>query len=146
MNLLVAVDFSDTSRLIVDTVRGLAKSTFAKVWLLHVAEPDPDFVGYDADPTEMRDVVAKHYHDEHRQLQTFAQELRAAGLDCEALLIQGATVETVLDQAVKLSATMLVIGSHGKGAVRRLLLGSISEGVLHKSKIPVLVVPTPVPG
>ena len=142
MELLVAVDFSDSSRIVIEYVTDLAKALSGKVWLLHVAEPDPEFVGYDVDPPEMRDAVARRFHQEHQQIQQLSQELRSNGLDCEALLIQGPTVETILREIEKLSVDMVIIGSHGKGILRHLLVGSTSGGVLQKSSVPVLVVPT----
>lgn len=142
MKLLVAVDFSDSSRIVIGYVKDLAKALSGKIWLLHVAEPDPEFVGYDVDPPEMRDAVARRFHREHQQIQQLSQELRSEGLDCEALLIQGPTVETILREIKKLSVDMVVVGSHGKGVLRHILVGSTSEGVLQKSSVPVLVVPT----
>ena len=142
MELLVAIDFSDSSRNVLDYVTDLAIAVSGKIWLLHVAEPDPEFVGYDVDPPEMRDVIARRFHKEHQQIQDLSQEFRSKGLDCEALLIQGSTVETILRQSKKLSVDMVVVGSHGKGILRHLLVGSISEGVLKQSSVPVLVVPT----
>ncbi|MDH5428205.1 MAG: universal stress protein [Nitrospirota bacterium] len=142
MQLLVAVDFSDSSRIVIEYVTDLANVVCGKIWLLHVAEPDPEFVGYDVDPPEMRDVIARRFHKEHLQIQQLSQELRSKGLDCEALLIQGPTVETILRESKKLSVDMVVVGSHGKGILKHLLVGSTSEGVLHQSSIPVLVAPT----
>ncbi|MDH5586970.1 MAG: universal stress protein [Nitrospirota bacterium] len=142
MQLLVAVDFSDSSRIVIEYVTDLANVVCGKIWLLHVAEPDPEFVGYDVDPPEMRDVIARRFHKEHLQIQQLSQELRSKGLDCDALLIQGPTVETILRESKKLSVDMVVVGSHGKGILKHLLVGSTSEGVLHQASIPVLVVPT----
>ena len=68
--------------------------------------------------------------------------LREAGLETTALLLQGATVETLLKEASKLDIDMIVVGSHGRGAMHQLLVGSVSEGVIHASECPVLVVPT----
>ena len=142
MQLLVAVDFSDSSRIVIEYVTDLANVVCGKIWLLHVAEPDPEFVGYDVDPPEIRDVIARRFHKEHLQIQQLSQELRSKGLDCDALLIQGPTVETILRESKKLSVDMVVVGSHGKGILKHLLVGSTSEGVLHQSSIPVLVAPT----
>ena len=136
MNILAGIDFSESAQKIIDQTVMLAKALNAKIWLIHVAEPDPAFVGYEADPEVMRDVVAKKYHEEHRDLQA------SDGLDCVALLVQGATVATLLREAAHLPAALIVIGSHGKGALKRLLIGSTSEGILHASEIPVHIVPT----
>ena len=142
MQLLVAVDFSNFSRIVIDYVADLAEALSGKVWLLHVAEPDPEFVGYDVDPPEMRDAVARRFHKEHQHIQQLSQELRSKGLDCEGLLIQGPTVETIIREIKKLSVDMVVLGSHGKGLLKSILVGSTSEGVLRNSFVPVLVVPT----
>lgn len=142
MNILVGVDFADSARKVIAQAALLARALGAKLWLLHVAEPDPEFVGYKGDPTVMRDDVAEKYHEEHRQLQAISQTLRDEGLDCVALLVQGATVETILREATNLSADMIVVGSHGKGVLKRLLIGSTSEGILHHCEIPLHLVPT----
>ncbi len=57
------------------------------------------------------------------------------------MLLQGATIATVLTEADRLEANLLVIGSHGHGAVYDLLVGSVSEGLVRRSKRPMLVVP-----
>jgi nucleotide-binding universal stress UspA family protein len=122
------------------------------VWLLHStkAEPadlylagqEPDSMGLAADPQLVRDSLAKRFHDEHRRLQEIAERLRKAGLDATALLVEGAAVETTLREAAKLDVDMIVVGSHGRGKMHQLLLGSVSEGILHRSECPVLIVPT----
>jgi len=142
MKLLVGVDLSGSTEKIVKKVEDIAKSLSAKVWLLHVAEPEPDYVGFDMETEAVRDAIAKRFHGEHRQIQEIADRLRKAGLDTTALLVQGATVETMLNEASKLDVDMIVVGSHGRGAMYQLLVGSVSEGVLHGSEYPILVVPT----
>ena len=112
------------------------------VYVLHTAEPEPDFVGYDAGPDVVRGQVAKEYRQEHRAVQKLADGLREQGIDATALLIQGPTVATTLNQADKLGADLIVVGSHGRSAIYDVLVGSYSAGVLRKSKVPVLVVPT----
>ena len=107
-----------------------------------MAEPDSDFVGWDAGPQSVRDSVARKFHNEHRQVQQLADQLREAELDTTALLVQGATVEKILEEASRLNVDMIVLGSHGRNAAFQLLVGSVSDGVLHKSKCPVLIVPT----
>ncbi|MEN8259269.1 MAG: universal stress protein [Pseudomonadota bacterium] len=142
MKILASIDLSESSKIVVEQAKALAKACSAKIWLLHVAAPNPDFVGYEVDTKTMRDVVAERFHKEHQMLHRLGEEFRGEGLDCTALLVQGPTVETILSQAEKLSPDMIVLGSHGKGVIKQLLIGSTSEEVLHKSKIPVLVVPT----
>jgi len=58
-----------------------------------------------------------------------------------ALLVQGPTTETILGEAEKLAADLIVVGSHGHGALARAIVGSTSRSLLGKAKVPVLVVP-----
>lgn len=142
MKILVCVDLSVSTEVIVNTIEELAKSLTAQVWLLHNAVPEPGHVEFKVDPLAARETLAKKFHAEHRQIQSFAERLRNAGIEATALLVHGATVETILQEASDVDADMIVVGSHGKGAMYQLLLGSVSEGVLHKSSLPVLVIPT----
>ena len=142
MKILVAVDLSTSTKKILKTVEVIAEALSAKVWLLHVAAPEPDFVGWEAGPQTVRDSQAEEFHDQHRHIQEIADRLRGKGLDTTALLIQGATADKILEEASKTKANMIVVGSHGRGTAYNLIVGSVSEAVLRKSECPVLVVPT----
>ena len=141
MNILVSVDFSDATPRILRAAGRLTRALSGKLWLLHVAEPEPEFVGYEAGPDVVRDQVAREYRDEHRRIQEYADAMRDEGLAVTALLIRGAIVETVIAEAERLDADLLIVGSHGYGAVYDLLVGSVSRGILKHANIPVLVVP-----
>jgi nucleotide-binding universal stress UspA family protein len=141
LNILVAVDLSGATTRVMQVAERIARSMEGAVWVLHVAEAEPDFVGYDAGPEVVRDQVAKEFREEHRAVQNHASTLREAGVEATALLIKGPIVDTVLKEAARLEADLLIVGSHGFGALYDLLVGSSSRGILKKSKIPVLVVP-----
>ena len=140
MSALVAVDFSEVTQKQMETVIRLLADR--AVFVLHVAEPDPDFVGFQAGPHEVRDQIAAEYREEHQAVQALADRLRSEGIDATALLVQGPTAATVLDQAERLEADLIVVGSHGRSAVYDLIAGSISAEVIRKSTVPVLVVPS----
>ena len=141
MNILVAVDLSPASSRVVEAAGRVAKLTGAKVYVLHAAEPEPDFVGYDAGPEVVRTQVTHELRREHRDVQALAEKLRNDGLDATALLVRGPTVETTLKEADNLEAELIVVGTHGHGAVYDVLIGSYSAGIIRRSKLPVLVVP-----
>lgn len=141
MKLLIAVDFSATFDSVIAYAGKLGSLLNAKMWLLHVAEPNPELVGREVASQALRDLAAKELHEEHSQLQRAGDELRKAGLDCVALHIQGDTATTILAEAEKLGIDMIVLSSQGKSTVKKLFLGSTCEDVIKKSTIPVLVVP-----
>lgn len=141
MNVVVAIDFSSVSERQLAVVGRLARQD-RHIYLLHVAEPEPDFVGFQTGPDVVRDQMAEQFHREHEQIQAMAQRLRDDGREATALLVQGPTVATILRQTEKLGADLIVVGSHGHGAVFDMLVGSISSEVIRRSPVPVLVVPS----
>lgn len=141
MRLLVPLDLSSATERVLATAIKLSRAMHANVILLHVAAPEPDFVGYGAGSPAVRDQVAHEHREEHRQLQAHAQALRDLGVDCTALLIQGATADTILNEAARLEADLIVMATHGHGAMFDLLVGSISHAVLRQGRVPVVMVP-----
>lgn len=141
-NIIALVDFSDVTEAVVREAAELAKALRCAVYLLHVAAPDPDFVGYEAGPKSVRDTVAQKVRKEHLDLQSLEGGLKGEGIEAHALLVQGPTVEKALAEIERLKACRVVMGSHGHGALRHLLVGSVTEGILRKAKCPVVVVPS----
>jgi nucleotide-binding universal stress UspA family protein len=141
MNILAAVDFSPVTEQVLQTLEQVAATFPSQIWLVHVAPPDPDFVGYGTGPDVVRGQVAVEHRERHLKLQNLADRLRSAGVKTTALLLQGSTVETIMKEAGRLSASLIVLGSHGHSAVYDLLVGSVSEGIVRASKLPVLLVP-----
>lgn len=142
MNILVAIDLSDASQEILDNAKTLALALSARVWLLHVAEPEPEFVGYRAGPQSVRDQVAHKFHKERDELQKEVDNFRKSGIDTTALFVQGPTIDVIYRESKKLDIDIIIVGSHGHGGVYHLVFGSVSEGVLKKSSCPVMVIPT----
>ena len=149
MKILVAVDFSDITDKVLSHAARLAEATRGALVLMHIAEPAPDHIAYDMDPgtpyaidpAELRDGLAKRFHQEHKALQDHAEALRQRGIECKALMVQGETVDMLLAEADKMQVDFIVAGSHGKGLLGQLLLGSTSEKLLRNSRLPVHIIP-----
>lgn len=141
MKLLVATDFSAQTKKVLDVGRRLALALDAELWVLHVAGPEPAFKTYTAGERQDREETAAEYREEHRLIQEAADSMRDAGVDATALLVQGQPAKVILSEADKLSADLIIMGSHGFGAVFKMLLGSVSSSVLKRSRRPVLIVP-----
>ena len=142
MKILVCVDLSKSTETIVNKIEELTRSLSARVWLLHNAVPEPDTLEFKVDPIAARESLAKKFHVEHLEIQKLAERLRKAGVEATALLVHGKTIDVILKEAADLDVDMIAVGSHGRGAMYQLLVGSISEDVLHRSRLPVLVIPT----
>lgn len=92
------MDFSPVTDRVIETAVGLPRAVHGGITLLHVARPEPDFIGYEAGPQSVRDRVAAEFRGQRHTLQDLANRIRAAGI-------------------------------------------SVSEGVIRRSPVPVLVVP-----
>ena len=141
MNILVAVDLSPASAIVVEAAHGIADLTGVTVYVLHAVETEPDFLVPEGDPEFVQREIAKLFPVEHGRTRALADKLIEDGLDATAILVCGSGVDSTLRQAESLDAGLIVIGTHGRGAVYDVLIGSYSVSMIRKSKLPVLVVP-----
>jgi nucleotide-binding universal stress UspA family protein len=141
MTVLACVDLSPITPAVVACGAELARALATELVLLHVAPPDPDFVGYAAGPQSVRDQVAARLREEHRELEAHARALEDGSLAVQPLMIQGSTADGILTQAQKLGARLIVLGSHGHGKLHDLLVGSVTDAVLRRAAVPVVIVP-----
>ncbi|MCA0131004.1 universal stress protein [Winogradskyella alexanderae] len=140
-NILIPIDFKGNEHLLLDKALEFASNLKSKVWLLHVAAPDPDYVGFEAGPQSARDHRANKLKEERRQIQGFAKKFEEKGIDAEALLIQGITVETILEKTETLNIDLIIMGYQTYSLFYKIIFGSVSDSLIKKSNIPVLVVP-----
>lgn len=142
MKLLAAIDFSPVTEKILEKIKELHPKMKPRLWLIHVVQPDPDFIGYEVGPVTERDFMAKQFKNKHKKIQAVAEKLKEDGIESTPLLLQGATVETIINEGHKVNADFIIIGSHGHGMMYNLLVGSIGNGLLKNSPIPLLIIPS----
>ncbi|MCB9364314.1 MAG: universal stress protein [Flavobacteriales bacterium] len=140
-NILVTIEFEDQSDVLMEKATEIAAKYGAKVWLVHVAAPEPDFVGYGTGPQYIRDTLAQDLREEHRILQKYADEMKNNGVEAEGLLVQGSTVETIITESEKLNIDMIVIGHHKRSFLYHLFMTGTDESLIEQSNIPVLTIP-----
>lgn len=137
--ILVPVDFSDVTEKVVATATSLAGAFDSSVILVHVAEPEPQFVGYDPGPLGVRVSVPVDPQVDQRRLEALKQKFDGANV--LALNVEGSVPDEILDLALEHAATVIVMGSHGHGAFYNLFVGSVTQAVLKGAACPVLIVP-----
>ncbi len=143
----VAVDGSKTSDAALDEAAKLAREMGATLLLLHVCEEMPivwEPEGMGAIPmVEIEKAIA----DSGRALlEKCRQKLAGQNIAAEMKLVEtydGRVGYVIAQEAQKLKADLLVVGSHGRSAIDRLLLGSVAEGVSRSAAMPVLLVRAP---
>lgn len=109
------------------------------VSVAHAALPAVGYIGYG-----YTNIVAELSEAEHHRIEkllaTTAATACAAGVSCLTVAADGFAVEAICRIAAERDARLIVVGSHGWGATRRLLSGSVSTGLVHSAPCPVLVV------
>lgn len=140
-NILATIGFYDNENLVMDKAFEIANAFKAKVWLLHVVSPEPEFVGFGVGPQYVRDSRALELRKERKLLGQYAEDLRLKGVKAEGLLMKGSTIELIMKEAEKLSIDLIVTGHHDHNFVYKAFFGSVASGVINKTKIPVLLVP-----
>jgi nucleotide-binding universal stress UspA family protein len=139
--ILAAVDRSKTSEAVVAAAAVVARGADASVLLVSVAPREPDAFGRQVVRKVITEPVPSSLRERHELLVRLAARLREAGIACETLMVRGDPGPTLIDEARRAKASLIVMGSHGRGALYRNLIGSVSETVLRDGRFPVLVVP-----
>jgi nucleotide-binding universal stress UspA family protein len=144
---LLPTDGSETAEKAIAFAARLFENTPCKVTLLSVVE-EPVYSAFWSDgliapevlmppPEELREELDKRAEE---MLSESAKPLRDAGLDVQPKIRFGNSAAEVLQEAEEGDYDMIVMGSHGRGALGGFLLGSVSNRVAHHAKCPVLIV------
>jgi nucleotide-binding universal stress UspA family protein len=136
--ILIAVDESAFAAHAADVGFELARSLGAEVALIHAV--DPSIVAYAPEGgIPAGELVTLAQQDGRRLLAAFAQRASLQPAPLEFIHV-GKTAAEIVKAAKDWPADLIVIGSHGRGGIDRLLLGSVAEAVMRHAACPVLVV------
>jgi len=141
--ILAPIDFSPVSDRVIAEAASLARALDGRVVLLNVTAPviiAADYTAFIQSIAEITDLTAKAAA---KELAKIEDRLESEFTRTESVQLTGAAVPAIIDQATKLEADYIVIGSHGHTAFFDLLVGSTASGVLKRSPCPVVVVPAP---
>ena len=134
--ILFASDGSEDSELAATTAVGLAKITGSELHVLHVAPAFPDYFE-PSDPDEPGPTEREGRRILDEQVNKIEN---VGGAVAQSHLRMGGAAEEVIDLAEELQTGLIVLGSRGRGRIRRALMGSVSDSVVRHAHCPVLVV------
>jgi nucleotide-binding universal stress UspA family protein len=139
--ILVPIDGSDASLRALDEAAKLARLCRARVDLLHIVEATSG--GFEPPEVYLEDILPRFIERGQKLLSDKAEALRAQGLAVDTLLIEGGTErvsDLIIEQVRVRGDELIVLGTHGRRGVTRLMMGSDAEQVARISPVPVMLV------
>ena len=143
-NLLVAIDACDAANIaspIMEKTIELAHAFSSKVWIIHIVPDLHRPAPFNVDSKVMRRDIADELCKEHEVLQRLAQCLRNRDIDAKALLIEGATIKTIVKESDRLDIDLILLGCHRHGLAYGVITEFTEEGLLSKCPCPIMFVP-----
>ncbi len=143
--IITAIDFSDASEGVLQNACKLATVYGTTLHIIHVIEPEPSYSAYGLTPEEFPAIHTFRDESQKRaeaRLNHAVSEARQHVKDVRADLIIGSPLHAIIDYIKEHKADLVVIGTHGHGAIAALLIGSVAEGLVRKAICPTLVIPS----
>lgn len=137
--ILCAVDFSDHSPVVADYASTLAKTMGAEILCLYVAPSLDQYVGFHVPPSSIENFVGEIVSGADSTMETFIAE-NFKDVTVNGKVVTGYAAEEILSLSESEGADMVVMGTHGRAGIDRILFGSVAEKVVKSAKCPVLTV------
>jgi nucleotide-binding universal stress UspA family protein len=141
-SILLPTDFSDCGNYALSYAASLARTFEASIICVHVIEPMVPTVGYSGmtEPLPIADISGQLEDSAERELPKIAECEECAGLEVEELIVHGEASSEIVRVAKDRRVDLIVISSHGRTGLGRILFGSTAEAVVRHASCPVLVV------
>ena len=140
-NIVLPVDFSDTTDVLIDGAVDFAKEVMGKICLIHVAPADIGFAIGDMGFQYFPEIEKSEIAEELSKLNELQKRIESKGVGCEHILKQGVSADIILNYAKEKNASYIVMGSHGRSGIYDVFVGSLTKDITKNSPIPVVVVP-----
>lgn len=137
--ILLATDGSDTAQLATRHAVALARQAGAALIAAYAVDTHAAFLG----GIHRDEVLHELRQDGRRALAAVVELAREAGVEVHTELSEGRPGEVIVGEAGRAEADLIVLGSYGQGRLANILLGSVSQYVLHHAHVPVCVVRPP---
>ena len=140
-HILVPVDGSETSQVAVSRAIELAKAFGSRVTVIYVIDPYP-FTGVGTDfAYGQAEYLSAAMAEANAAVKAARDAMTGAGVTVDSLVVEAHTAwRGIVEAGLSQEADLIVMGSHGRSGLEKLVLGSVAQAVLSHTKLPVLVV------
>lgn len=144
-SILLPTDFSECANFALPYATGIARATGATLICVHVVETVVPAVGYSgmSEPLPIGDLSEQLEESAERELPKIGECDECAGLDVEEVIVHGEAATEIVRVARERGVDLIVVSSHGRTGLGRMLFGSTAEAVVRHATCPVLVVKPP---
>lgn len=140
-HILVPVDGSETAYAAIGQAADLAKAFNAKITAVQVLTLDPYIAAEYITAQQTNDLIERARKSLEKDLADAKAKFLELGVEVETQLLEGQSISAEIVKASQTSnADLIVIGSHGRTGIKKLLLGSVAQSVLAEATAPVLIV------
>jgi nucleotide-binding universal stress UspA family protein len=137
--MLCAVDLSEHSKQVAKYAAMLAKATGAQLIVMYTAPSLSQYVGFHVPPNTIDTFVGEIVSGAEKAMETFVAE-NFAGLPVTSKVLVGYAAEEIVNRADEENVDMIVMGTHGRKGIDRILFGSVAEKVVKNARQPVLTI------
>ncbi|EKO38044.1 MAG: universal stress protein UspA-like protein [Solidesulfovibrio magneticus str. Maddingley MBC34] len=137
--IVCAVDFSEGSPRVAEYAATLAKATGASLVCVYIAPSLAEYVGFNVPQAALDSFVGDVVSSAGQTMDAFVAE-HFAGLPAKGLVLAGYPAEEILAAAEEQHADLIVMGTHGRTGIDRIIFGSVAEKVVKSARCPVLTV------
>jgi nucleotide-binding universal stress UspA family protein len=136
---VVAVDFSDESTYIAEYARLFAEKFDAELIVVYAAPSLNQYVGFHVPPNTIESFVGEIVTGAEKSMDNFLEK-HFSGIKTTGKVVTGFAAEEILEIAAEAKADLIIMGTHGRTGIDRILFGSVAAKIVRGADIPVLTV------
>ncbi len=137
--IICALDLSEHSKTVAEYACMLAKAMNASIVAVYAAPTLTQYTGFHVPPNTIDSFVGEIVSGAEKAMAQFVAE-NFEGVETKAEVVVGYAAEEILEIAAKEEADLIVMGTHGRKGIDRILFGSVAERVVKNSHLPVLTI------
>jgi len=137
--ILCALDLSPHSAMVAEYAVTMAKAFDAQIVAVYAAPALTQYVGFHVPPSSIENIVSEIVAGAEKTMQSFVAS-NFQGVKAVGKVVNGYAAEEILHMVATENADMIIMGTHGRKGIDRILFGSVAEKIVKSSPIPVLTI------
>jgi nucleotide-binding universal stress UspA family protein len=137
--IVCALDLSQHSALVAEYATAMARAFNAEVIAVYAAPALTQYVGFHVPPSSIENFVGEIVAGAQKSMEEFVAE-HFKGINATGKVVNGYAAEEILSMVESSGADLIIMGTHGRKGIDRILFGSVAEKIVKSSNVPVMTV------